>query len=171
MTPDHWHVKIAIEALKAGKDVFCEKPLTLTVDEESDHRRCTIRQSGPSRWGRSSECEYRLRFLAAVTLVRDGLIGEVKRAVCDIGNGADGGSFPKRRAPGRTWTGISGSARSRVDYIAERCHHDFRFWYEYSGGKFTDGGPPRRYRPVGNRHGTLRTGTSGTSHPATSRAV
>lgn len=82
-TPDHWHAAIALAAMKAGKDVYVEKPMTLTIDEgkalvaaEQKYKR--ILQVGSQQ--RSS-----IHFRIAANLVRNGLIGEVKEIYCQLG--------------------------------------------------------------------------------------
>jgi len=82
-TPDHWHVAMAIAAMKAGKDVYVEKPMTLTVEEgkamvEAEKKYGRIVQVGSQQ--RSST-----HFRIAVNLVRNGLIGEVKEIYCQLG--------------------------------------------------------------------------------------
>ena len=74
-TPDHWHAYMVVEAMKHGKDVFCEKPLTYSVDEarvivEVAKRTGRILQTGAMQ--RSG-----FEFLTACELVRSGMIGEV----------------------------------------------------------------------------------------------
>lgn len=85
-TPDHWHAYIAVEAMKAGKDVYCEKPLTYSVEEavtvmaaEKKYKR--IFQTGS--WQRS-----RREFRTAAMIVRNGLIGDIKYVDCNYGNAA-----------------------------------------------------------------------------------
>jgi predicted dehydrogenase len=82
-TPDHWHAAIALAAIKAGKDVYVEKPMTLTIEEgkamvaaEQKHQR--IVQVGSQQ--RSS-----VHFRIAANLVRNGLIGEIKEIYCQLG--------------------------------------------------------------------------------------
>jgi predicted dehydrogenase len=80
------------------------------------------------------------RFLRAVNMVQKGLLGDIEKITVGINGGDVGGPFPKAEPPeGLDWDFWLGQA-PKVDYIKERCHYQFRWWYEYSGGKFTDWG-------------------------------
>lgn len=137
-TPDHWHTKIAIDALRAGKDIYCQKPLTLTIDEGKLLRK-TLEETGRvfqvGTQQRSAD-----GFLKAVGLAREGRIGKVLRVTVAIGGAPGGGPFEVKPVPSSlNWDRWLGQA-PMTDYIVERCHKTFRWWYEYSGGKLTDWG-------------------------------
>ena len=96
--PDHWHVKMAIDACRAGKHVYVEKPVSLTVDEGKILRRVaqeTGRVVQVGSWQRSDA-----RFRLAVEMVRAGRIGKLKKKVrCAEGPNPSGGPFPERPCP------------------------------------------------------------------------
>ncbi len=137
-TPDHWHTLINMAAAKAKKDIYAEKPLTLTIDEGKqtvkavrDHK--IILQTGTQQ--RSSQ-----RFLLACELVRNGRIGKLKQVNVWVPAGLRAGPFQTAPIPqGLNWDFWLGQA-PRVDYMKERCHSTFRWWWEYSGGPVTDWG-------------------------------
>ena len=144
VTPDHWHTKIAIEAMQAGKDVYCEKPLTLTIEEGKQIIKVLKETGRVFQVGTQQRSEMGLRFLQAVALIREGRIGEVTKATCAIGGAPTSGEIPVADVPnGLNWDLWLGQA-PKVDYRAARgktrCHYEFRWWYEYSGGKMTDWG-------------------------------
>lgn len=139
-TPDHWHTRIALDALRAGKDVYCQKPLTLTIDEGKLLCRAVKETGRTVQVGTQQRSENKLQFQTAVALVQEGRIGRVKRVTCAIGGAPKGGPFPKTKPPAElNWERWLGQA-PLVEYIKQRCHGDFRWWYEYSGGKMTDWG-------------------------------
>ncbi|OHB70628.1 MAG: oxidoreductase [Planctomycetes bacterium RBG_13_63_9] len=139
-TPDHWHSRICIAAMKAGKDVYCQKPLTLTIDEGKILCRVLEQTGRVFQVGTQQRSENGNMFLKAVAMVQLGRIGKVKRVTCAIGGGPAGGPFQKTDPPpGLDWDQWLGQT-PLVDYIRQRCHGDFRWWYEYSGGKMTDWG-------------------------------
>lgn len=87
VTPDHWHAYMCVEAMKAGKDVYCEKPLTYSVEEsvlvmQAAKKYKSVFQTGS--WQRS-----RYEFRTAAMIVRNGLIGDVKYVDCNYGQGTD----------------------------------------------------------------------------------
>jgi len=84
-TPDHWHTKIAIEAMQAGKDVYCEKPLTLTIDEGKLICKVVKQTGRVLQVGTQQRSEFGGRFLQAVAMVRDGRIGKLKRVIASTG--------------------------------------------------------------------------------------
>ena len=98
-TPDHWHVKIAIEAMQAGKDVYCEKPLTLTVDEGKLAQKA-VNQTGRSlQDGTQQRSEYASRFLKAVVIARSGRLGAKLKAISSVGRAQKGGPFAESDPP------------------------------------------------------------------------
>jgi predicted dehydrogenase len=139
-TPDHWHTKIALDAMRAGKDVYCEKPLTLTVDEGKILSKAVKETGRVFQVGTQQRSEYNNMFLNAAAIVRDGRLGKINRVTCAIGGVKKSGTLQKTKAPPElNWDMWLGQT-PLVDYIKERCHYDFRWWYEYSGGKMTDWG-------------------------------
>ena len=139
-TPDHWHTKIAIEAMQAGKDVYCEKPLTLTIDEGKLICKVVEQTGRVLQVGTQQRSEFGGRFLQAVAMVRDGRIGELKRVIASTGGGQSGGPFSTSATPTTLdWNMWLGQA-PLVPYTAERCHVNFRWWREYAGGQMTDWG-------------------------------
>jgi predicted dehydrogenase len=141
VTTDHWHVKIAVEALQAGKHVFCQKPLTLTLEENQLIRNACKKYPDQVFTVGTQQRDARRLFLRAVNMVQKGLLGKIHTVTCSIGGGdVANQDFVKEPAPEKlNWDMWLGQA-PMVEYIRERCHYQFRWWYEYSGGKFTDWG-------------------------------
>jgi predicted dehydrogenase len=140
VTPDHWHVKIAIEALESGKHVFCQKPLTLTLEENVLIRDACEKHKDKVFFIGTQQRSSKDLFLRAVNMVQKGLLGDIQKITVGINGGDVGGPFPKSDPPEElNWDFWLGQA-PKVDYIKQRCHYQFRWWYEYSGGKFTDWG-------------------------------
>jgi len=137
-TPDHWHTKMVIDACRAGKDVHCEKPLTLTVDEGKVLAK-VVKETGRvvqvGSWQRSDS-----RFRLAVEMVRQGRLGKLQKVDVVLGKNKTGGPFSRRPVPGHfNWDLWQGQTPD-VPYLEERAHYTFRWWYEYSGGQMTDWG-------------------------------
>jgi predicted dehydrogenase len=153
--PDHWHTKIAVEAMLAGKDVYCEKPLTLTIDEGKLIERVVKDTGRVFQVGTMQRTENDQRFLQAIALVRNGRIGTVKKVTCGIDSMESSPPIPEAAVPdGLDWDFWLGPA-PKVPYRAlpqlregygggvplfSNCHYSFRNWHEYSGGKLTDWG-------------------------------
>ena len=128
-TPDHWHTLVNIAAAKAKKDVYGEKPLTLTIDE-GRHLVGVVRDSGivlqTGTQQRSSP-----RFRLACELVRNGRLGTLKEANVWLPAGLRGGPFASQPVPPNlNWDFWQGQAPA-VDYVKERCHTTFRYWYNW----------------------------------------
>jgi predicted dehydrogenase len=144
-TPDHWHTIPCLEALKAGKDIYCEKPLTLTVHESKiliDAVRKTERVFQTGSQQRSGK-----EFFTACSLVRSGRIGKIKTVNVNVGSPSKACDLPEEAAePGLDWNFWLGPAPMRAYHsvLSPRGVHthfpNWRLYREYSGGMMTDWG-------------------------------
>jgi len=140
VTTDHWHVKIAIEALQAGKHVFCQKPLSLTLEENQLCRNAAEKFPKQVFFIGTQQRSQKDQFLRAVNMVHKGLLGPIRKVTVGINGSPTGGPFPIAEVPKELdWDMWQGQAAA-VPFREKRCHYEFRWWYEYSGGKFTDWG-------------------------------
>ena len=148
VTPDHWHTKPLIEAVRAGKDVYCEKPLTLTIQEGIDICKAVEETGRTVQVGTQQRTEMGRKFLTAVAMVREGRLGEIQKVTCGINGVQPSGPIPAVEPPSElNWEKWLGQT-PLVDYRYKEggrwgktnCHYEFRWWYEYSGGKMTDWG-------------------------------
>jgi predicted dehydrogenase len=140
-TPDHWHTEIALAALDAGKHVYCEKPLTLTIDEGKKLVAMVKKTGKTMQVGTQQRGDQYNLFARAVATVRSGQLGKIKKVVVQLPLSTEqGGPFAAQPIPdGLNWDFWLGQA-PQVDYCPERSHFRFRWWYEYSGGIATDWG-------------------------------
>ena len=138
-TPDHWHVPICLAALYAGCDVYCEKPLTLTIDEGKLVRKAVEETGRVFQVGTQQRSQNESRFLKAIAMVQSGLLGSNVNAYVAIGGAPSEGPFESSDAPSDLdWDLWVGPAQ-KADYCEER-RKMFRWWFDYSGGKMTDWG-------------------------------
>ena len=137
-TPDHWHTLINIHAMRQGKDVYSEKPLTLTIDE-GKRLVAAVKETGRVLQTGSQQRSDR-EFREACEAVRNGRIGKLWHVVVALPSGPRGGPFEKAPVPEwLDWEMWQGQAPA-TDYVPQRCHGKFRYWLEYSGGTITDWG-------------------------------
>lgn len=137
-TPDHWHTLVNLAAIRAGLDVYSEKPLTLTIDE--GRRLVAAVKSTGAVLQTGSQQRSDKRFRLAVELVRNGRIGKLRHVTTSLPSGRHGGPFsPTPPPPGLDWNFWQGQTPA-VPHVAERCHGSFRYWWDYSAGTLTDWG-------------------------------
>lgn len=139
-TPDHWHAKIAIDAMRAGKHVYCEKPLSLTIREGQQVGQVARETGKVFQVGTQQRSEFQQVFLKAVAIAQSGMLGDKLDCLISVGKGEAGGPFEEQRVPEHLdWDKWLGQAPA-VPYCPERGDYDFRWWLEYSGGQVTDWG-------------------------------
>ena len=104
-TPDHWHTKICIDAMHAGKDIYCEKPLTLTIDEGKKLGQVAKETKRVVQVGTQQRSDHNRVFLLAVAMVRDGPDRQDPQGHRVDRRRADRRAVPRGRSPGRAELG------------------------------------------------------------------
>ena len=118
-TPDHWHVPIALAAVRAGKDIYVEKPLGLSINQGRALREALRKTGRVFQYGTQQRSSQHIRH--GCELVRNGRIGKVHTVVVLAPNGARGGSASPMPAPeGFDYEMWTGPAPMRP-YSDDRC--------------------------------------------------
>ena len=144
-TPDHWHAAMAVRAAEAGKDIYCEKPLSLTVREgramvnaARKHKRVFQTGSMQRSWP---------EFRQAVELIRNGYIGEVKSIKVNVGPPPEAYQLPAQAIPEgldfEKWLGPNEAVAFNSELappISQDVFPNWRKYKEFGGGGMTDWG-------------------------------
>jgi predicted dehydrogenase len=146
-TPDHWHAIPTIQAARAGKHVYCEKPLTLTIGEGRAVVEAVKKAGVVFQTGSQQRSEFGGKFRLAVELIRNGRIGKVKTVRVGVGDPAVPCDLPEQPVPeGTDWDRWLGPAPQR-GYHSDLCpkgvHSHFPAWRKYrefGGGGLADMG-------------------------------
>jgi predicted dehydrogenase len=138
-TPDHWHALQTIHACEAGKDVYCEKPLTLVVDEGKAMVAAARRYNRIVQTGSQQRSDNRFR--TAAELVRNGKLGKIKTVTVGLpGPNFKGPAVADGQPPSELnydmWLGPA----PMKPYNELHVHYYFRFFWDYSGGQMTNFG-------------------------------
>ena len=157
-TPDHWHAIPTIMAARAGKHIYCQKPLSLTIAEGRAMVEAVRRYGVILQTGSQHRSKQRMRF--ACELVRNGRIGRVKRVLTSLGRHGlrfDLDTWDPTPVPDGfdydLWLGPAPLA----PHQEHRCFYTFRFVQDYSGGETTNTGA-HKFDIVQWGLGTERTG-------------
>lgn len=146
-TPDHWHAIPAIFAARAKKDVYCEKPLSLTIAESRAMVKAARENEIVFQTGSQQRTEFKGYFRTAVEYIRSGRIGKIKTVRVGVGGPAKPCDLPAEPVPaGVDWDFWNGPSPKR-DFNSILCpaaiHNHFPAWRnyrEYAGGGLADMG-------------------------------
>ncbi|MFP4055675.1 MAG: Gfo/Idh/MocA family protein [Candidatus Brocadiia bacterium] len=138
-TPDHWHAIPSIQAAQAGKDIYCEKPLTLTIREARAVADTVSRYGRVFQTGSQQRSAYGGKFRFACEMVRSGRIGQIQTIRVNVGGPSGPCYLPAEPTPeGVDWNMWLGPAPWRP--FNRRILHGWRRYRDYSGGGMTDWG-------------------------------
>lgn len=147
MTPDHWHANQVIDAARAKKDIYCEKPMSLTLAEGKAMIDAVRHHGRVFQTGSQQRTEYDGKFRAACEYVRSGRIGDLLTVHVGVGESSVPCDLPEEAMePGLDWDRWLGPAPMRPynSVLAPRGVHkhypSWRLYKEYSGGMMTDFG-------------------------------
>lgn len=138
-TPDHWHALMTIDACRAGKDVFCEKPLTLFVAEGRKMVQVARETGRIVQTGSQQRSD--ARFRQAAELIRNGALGKIQQVLVGIPKPNHAEKYVPDSTPPSDldYDRWLGPAPERP-YNVNRVHYNFRFFWDYSGGQMTNFG-------------------------------
>lgn len=139
-TPDHWHATMCVASANAGKDIYCEKPLTLTIGESRDIIDKIRRTGCIFQTGTQQRSDYGGKFKTAVELARNGKIGKVVSIHVSVGGPSRPCNLPAEPVPDYLdWNMWLGPAPYRP-YNSRLHPGRWRSFIDYSGGVLTDWG-------------------------------
>lgn len=138
--PDHWHALMAVEAAKAGKDIYCEKPISLTIRQGREMVNAVRRYGRVFQTGSQQRSQFGGRFRRAVELVRNGYLGEVRHVAIGVGQPPRACDLPGQTTPDYVdWNMWLGPAPYRP-YHEKLADKHWRPYSEYCGGGLADMG-------------------------------